>query len=56
MTDPIKATAPPKDPPKDPPKEEVILVEKAPPRPVNPATGKKYKKGEVPVGWNQPCE
>ena len=38
------------------PEEAVPLQEKAPKRPINPATGKKYKKGEVPLGWNRPCE
>lgn len=36
--------------------EEKILREKVAKRPINPTTGKKYKKGEVPAGWNQPCE
>lgn len=47
---------PPPKPDNDLPKEPTILTEKAPKRPVNPVTGKKYKKGEVPAGWNQPCE
>lgn len=53
MTDP-KPTTPPPAPP--PPKDDPPPKADKPKRPIDPATGKPHKKGEIPLGRNEPLE
>ena len=56
MTRKNKADEPQEDAVEELGEEPMILTEpRAAEVPVDPATGKPYKSGEIPPGWNEPA-